>query len=207
MQPKWLEWAKALQSITQTGMFYTKNEFDIERYRQISDIVAEIVAAHTGVEPSIVRDLLSHESGPSTPKIDVRGVVFRDDAILMVRERLDEGRWTLPGGWADVNETTAETTVREIFEESGFRTRAVKLLALYDKTRHDHPPDMFHIYKVFFLCEITGGEAAGSLETSEVAFFLENKLPEDLSAGRITLGQLLRFFEHRRHPDWPTDFD
>ncbi len=207
MQPKWLEWAKALQSITQTGIYYTQNQFDIERYRQISDIAAEIAAASSGADLPFVRDLFALQSGPSTPKVDVRGVAFRDDAILMVRERLDEGRWTLPGGWADVNETPAEAAVREVLEESGFRTRAVKLLALYDKTRHDHPPDMFHIYKVFFLCEITGGEAAGSLETSEVAFFPENKLPDDLSAGRITLGQLLRFFEHHRHPDWPTDFD
>lgn len=208
MEPKWLEWAKALQSITQTGLHYTEGVFDRERYRQIQEIAADIVATYTSVDPQVVRDLYAAEQGPSTPKVDVRGVAFKDDALLMVRETLDEGRWTLPGGWADVNESPAEACVREVFEESGFRARAVKLLAVVDKSKHaEYPPALFHVYKLFFLCEITGGEAADSIETSGVGFFREADLPHDLSVVRVSRPQLLRFFEQRRHPEWQTDFD
>jgi ADP-ribose pyrophosphatase YjhB (NUDIX family) len=209
MQPKWLEWAKALQSLAQTGMYYSGNPFDIERYRQISAIVAEIVATYTDVTPEYVREIFTQEQGPSTPKVDVRGVAFQGDKILLVRERFDDGRWTLPGGWADVNESPAEATVREMREETGYETRAVKLLALYDKTKphHDHPPALFHTYKVFFLCEIVGGEPAESYETAGVGFFGENELPDDLSTVRVTKVLLRRFFEHHRNLDLPTDFD
>jgi ADP-ribose pyrophosphatase YjhB (NUDIX family) len=206
-QPKWLEWAKALQSITQTGLHYSDGVFDKERYHQIQAIAAEMMAHHAEVEFEVVRGLFAAELGPSTPKIDVRGAVFKDDAILMVREKLDNDRWTLPGGWADVNETPAQTTVREIREESGYKTRAVRLLALYDKGKHEHPPSFFHTYKVFFLCEIIGGAPTQSIETSEVAFFREDDLPPDLSEGRITRAQLHRLFALYRHPDWPADFD
>jgi ADP-ribose pyrophosphatase YjhB (NUDIX family) len=108
-----------------------------------------------------------------------------------------------------VNESPAETTVREVFEESGYRTRAVKLLALYDKARQTHPPGIIYVYKSFFRCEITGGAPATSLETSEVAFFREDELPgrDDLSLGRVTPEQLARLFDHYRNPDLPTDFD
>jgi len=207
LEPKWLEWTRSLQSIVQTGLNYTQNPYDKQRYIQITDILAEIVATYSDTDLSIVRDLFAQQYGPSTPRMDVRGVVFKDDALLMVRETLDNNRWTLPGGWADVNETPAESTVREVYEESGYIVKATKLLALLDKTKHGHPPDMFYIYKVFFLCEITGGEATNSLETSEVAFFREDELPTDLSQGRVTMGQLKRFFEHHRNPDLPTDFD
>lgn len=208
MDHQWLEWAKTLQSITQTGLYYTDGIFDRERYQQIQDIAAEIVATYTDVGPHIVRDLYAAETGPSTPKVDVRGVAFKDDTMLLVRETLDDGRWTLPGGWADVNESPAEATVREVFEESGFHTRAVKLLAVYDKSKHpEYPLALFHTYKLFFLCEITGGEAAESIETSGVGFFREEDLPHDLSVVRVSRPQLLRFFEHRRHPEWQTDFD
>jgi ADP-ribose pyrophosphatase YjhB (NUDIX family) len=206
-EPKWLEWARELQSIAQMGLTYSEGVFDRERYEQIRHIAAAIIAAGSDQPLDTVIDLLKNEPGPNTPKVDVRGVVFRDDAILMVRETLDNNRWTLPGGWADVNETPAQAVAREVWEESGFRTRAVKLLALYDKQRHDHPPGLIYVYKVFFLCEITGGEAQGSIETSEVAFFREADLPDDLSRGRISRRQLHRFFEHRRNPHLPTDFD
>jgi ADP-ribose pyrophosphatase YjhB (NUDIX family) len=144
--------------------------------------------------------------GHATPKVDVRGVVFRDEAILLVRERAD-GRWSLPGGWADVYDSPSEATVREIWEESGYRTRAVKLLALYDRTKQGHTPMPFHAYKVIFQCEITGGEPqGGSVETDGVGFFREGELPE-LSISRVTAAQIARFFEHLRHPEWPADFD
>jgi ADP-ribose pyrophosphatase YjhB (NUDIX family) len=131
-----------------------------------------------------LRALFAGETGHATPKVDVRGVVFRDDAILLVRER-SEGRWTLPGGWADIGESAGEAVVRETREESGYRTRAVKLLALYDRNKHPHPPYPFHAYKLIFQCKLLGGEPVTSFETDGIDFFRENELPE-LSTTRVT---------------------
>ncbi len=207
MEPTWITWAKALQAIAQTGLHFGDSEYDAERYRQVQDIAAEIFANHTNLEKEAILDLFSRDSGYATPKVDVRGVVFRDSQILLVREVLDHNRWTLPGGWADVNETPTEAVTREVFEESGFETKAVKLLAVYDRTKQGHTPPMpYHVYKLFFSCEITGGEAKPSYETSEVGFFPENQIPE-LSRSRVLPHQIQRFFEYYRNPDLPTDFD
>jgi ADP-ribose pyrophosphatase YjhB (NUDIX family) len=143
--------------------------------------------------------------GYATPKLDVRGVVFRENGILLVKER-EDGGWTLPGGWADVGESPADATVREVREESGFETRAVKLLAVYDRNRHGHTPIPFHAYKLFFRCEIIGGAPATSVETEGVDCFGEDSLPP-LSISRVTPAQIHRFFEHLRNPGWPTEFD
>lgn len=205
MDPKWLEWAKRLAAAAQNGLAYNTDPFNVERYESIRAVAAEMMAAGSGEEAQTVRQLLEGEVGHATPKVDVRGVVFREDGVLLVRERLD-GLWSLPGGWADVYDSPSEATVREVYEESGYQTRAVKLLALYDRARHEHPPMPFHVYKVFFLCEIVGGAPAKSVETDEVGFFPEDGLPE-LSIGRVTERQIRRFFEHSRHPDLPADFD
>lgn len=207
MDPQWLAWARALQAIAQTGLNYTEGPYDQVRYRQIMDIVAEMVARGADTPLEVVRGLFDQQYGPHTPRVDVRGVVFKDDALLLVQEVSDGHRWTLPGGWADVNETPAESAVREVYEETGYQTRAVRLLALLDKARHDHPPDLFYIYKVYFLCELTGGAPQTSLETGEARFFREDELPPNLSLGRVTLPLLKRMFEHHRDPSLLTDFD
>jgi ADP-ribose pyrophosphatase YjhB (NUDIX family) len=205
MEPQWLAWARRLQAFAQTGLTYSHDHFDIERYEAIRALAAEMIAVHAHTEVHAVQELLASEEGHATPKIDVRGVVFQDDAILLVQECHD-GLWTLPGGWADVNESPSEAVVREVFEESGYQTRAVKLLALYDRRKHAHPPHLYHIYKLFFRCELLGGMPAPSLETEEVDFFREDELPE-LSIMRVTPTQIARAFEHYRYPNWPTDFD
>ncbi|GAB1538200.1 NUDIX hydrolase [Scytonema sp. NUACC21] len=202
---KWLAWAQKLQAIAQTGLTYSENPYDIERFKSIRAIAAEILATHSNVEPSYILDLFSREVGYATPKVDVRGVVFRDDTILLVKER-EDGCWTLPGGWADVGESPSEAAVKEIFEESGYLTRAVKLLAVYDRNRHGHPPHPNYVYKLFFLCELVGGTPSASIETEEVGFFPEDGIPE-LSLGRVTPAQITRLYEHYRNPDLPTDFD
>lgn len=208
MDPKWLQWAKQLQAIAQTGLTYTQDPFDTERYQALRHIAVEIMAAHTDADIRHIADLFADEVGHATPKIDLRGVVFQDDEILLVRERMDGGLWTIPGGWGDIDESPAEGVVREVYEESGYRTRAVKLLALWDCNKHGHPPHRSHIYKLMFHCEITGGAPKTSLETSEVAFFAENEIADlPLSLSRNTPAQIARLFEHYRHLDWPTDFD
>lgn len=205
MDSKWLEWARKLQAIAQNGLTYTQNPFDVERYKSLQAIAAEIMATYANLEPKYVQDLFTREVGYATPKVDVRGAVFRDETILMVRER-EDGCWTLPGGWADVGDSPSEVVVKEVFEESGYHTRAVKLLAIYDRDRHGHPPLAHYVYKLFFHCEIISGEALPSIETDEVAFFKENEIPQ-LSLGRVVPNQITRIFQHYRHPDLPTDFD
>ncbi len=203
----WLHWARAIQAITQTGMHYTENPFDMERYQQLQAIATKMLAAHSNASVTQVQGLFDQQAGATTPKVDVRGVVFRENAILLVRERQDSGRWTLPGGWADVNEPPSAAVVREVREESGYETRAVKLLAVYDRDLHGHPPHPFHIYKLFFLCELIGGSPLISIETDGAEFFTAEAIPEDLSLGRVTDAQLRRLFEHYYNPDLPTDFD
>ncbi len=203
--PRWLEWARQLQAIAQAGLTYAQDPFDVERYEAVRKLASELVAAHTGADPQRVHDLFAGEFGHPTPKVDVRGVIFRGESILLVKERVDGG-WTLPGGWADVNESPAEAVVREVYEESGYQTRAVKLLALYDRRKHGHPPHPWHIYKIFFHCALIGGAPATSVETDGVAFFQKDDIPP-LSVGRVTAAQIARFFEHNHNPDWPTDFD
>ena len=203
--PTWLNWAQRLQAIAQTGLAYTDNPFEIERYEQVREIAAEMIAAHSEQQVEQLEALFGSERGYATPKVDVRGVVFRDDAILLVKE-LRDGLWTLPGGWADVGDSPAEAVEREIVEESGYRARAHKLLACWDRNKHGHPPHIFHLYKLFFECELLGGEPAESIETAEARFYREDEIPP-LSLPRVTPAQIARFFEHRRHPKWPTDFD
>lgn len=206
MEPNWLARAKRLQAIAQNGLTFAADPFDRERYREIRLIAAEIIAAGAEIESQQVVEMFAPETGYATPKIDVRGVVFRDDGILLVRERSDQ-RWTLPGGWGDVGASPRENVEREIFEESGFRARAVKLLAVYDRSRHPHvPASPFGVYKMFFLCEIVDGAPTPGTETDGVKFFRETEIPE-LSFGRVTPAQIARMFAHRRHPDWPTEFD
>ena len=205
MDPIWLAWARRLQGIAQNGLTFAKDPFDRERYEQIRAIAAEIMAQHSGSTVERVLEVFWEGSGYATPKLDVRGVVFRGEELLLVKERADR-LWTLPGGWIDVGEAPSQAVVREVLEESGYRTRATKLLAVYDKLRHPHPPGLHHAYKLFILCELLGGDAAVSAETEDVGFFGEDSIPP-LSLSRITPSQIQRMFEHRRHPDWPTEFD
>lgn len=139
MQPKWLEWAQKLKAIAQNGLTYSENPFDIERFQQVQEITAEILSSYSNTEQSYILDLFAGDVGYATPKVDVRGVVFQGDNILLVKERVD-GCWTLPGGWADVGDSPSEVTVREVFEESGYLTRVVKVLAVYDRDKQGHPP-------------------------------------------------------------------
>lgn len=204
--PQWLTWARALRALAQAGLTYTENPFDQERYVAIQEIAAEMMAEGAETDLTTVRDLFAEQAGYETPKIDVRGVVFRDDKLLLVRELQDGGRWTLPGGWADIQEPPSQAVEREVWEESGYETRATKLLLLYDRDRHGHPPHAFSIYKLFFLCELLGGAPVDSHETGGADFFAEDAIPE-LSIGRVTPEEIARLFEHHRHPEWPTEFD
>lgn len=204
---QWIEWVRELRAISQTGLHFARDPFDAERYRQVREVAAQILGQHSNLTRQEIVALDASDLGYATPRVDVRGALFRDGRILLVSETADGGRWTLPGGWADPNETPSQAVEREVVEESGFTVRAVKLMGVYDRAKHGLlPPYPFHIYKHFFLCEITGGEARESLETGGARFFAEDELPE-LSAGRVSAWLIGRCFEHGRHPELATDFD
>ncbi len=205
---QWLKWARDLQELAQNGLAYSTNPFDIERFKQARAIAAEIVSTYADVDHEHIAGLFDGESGYATPKIDVRGAVFKDSRLLLVQEILDHNRWTLPGGWADPGDTPSEAVTREIREEAGFETRVAKLAAVYDRTRRGHTAAYFSAYKLFFICEITGGQASSSMETAGIEFFKEEDLDGlDLSLGRVTAQELHMLFEHARHPELPTEYD
>lgn len=207
-EPRWLHWARELQALAQTGFAFSRDPYDRQRYEALRRIATDMLAAETDAPRAVIADLLSRDAGYATPKLEVRAAVF--DArgrILMVREVQDGHRWTLPGGWADVGITPADNTVKEVREESGYDVRVVKLAAAWDRGRQGHPPSMWATCKLFFVCELVGGEARTSIETSEVAWFARGELPADLSLGRVLPRQIERLFEHAAQPELPTDFD
>jgi ADP-ribose pyrophosphatase YjhB (NUDIX family)/uncharacterized protein YfkK (UPF0435 family) len=205
MKYYWLDIAKKLQALAQSGLAYSNNQYDTERYEELRNISADIMAKYTDIEIKTIKDLFCNETGYQTPKVDVRGVVFRDHKILMVREKLDDA-WALPGGWADIGLTPGEVAAKETKEEAGLEVKPVRLLAIYDKKCHPHPPSPFHVYKIFIMCEIIGGTAASGLETSEVGFFGLNELPE-LSVERNTESQIGIMFEYLKNPNKEAIFD
>ena len=202
-----LQWARKVQAIAQNGLTFTQDPFDRERFEQLQQLVATILSSEVGISSGQLQGLWVGDEGYATPKVDVRGAVFDQDKVLLVRERSD-GKWTLPGGWVDVGDSPASAVEREIREESGYLAKAVKLAALFDKNNpaHGHPPSILHIFKLFFLCEITGGTATLSNETDGVEFFQVNSLPP-LSIGRTTQSQIARLYEHHLNRSLPTDFD
>ncbi|RKN71882.1 NUDIX hydrolase [Paenibacillus ginsengarvi] len=197
---RWLEWTQRIQAIAQTGLTYAKDGYDLERYEELREISIAMMREQTGLPYAVVKELFASETGYPTPKVDVRGVVFQDGKLLLVREKSD-GKWTLPGGWADIGYTPKEVAVKEIREESGLLVRAVKLLAVLDKKCHPHPPEAYYIYKLFILCEQIGGSLEAGLETSAAAFFAESELAGlELSLNRATESQIRLMFEYGRNP-------
>ena len=202
-----MEWVRRLQAIAQSGLTYAKDPYDVERYQHIRTIAAEIAASRSGTTADSVAALFSEESGYATPKLDIRAVVLNEEEkVLLVRER-EDGLWTLPGGWVDVGESPSESVQREVKEESGYAVRAVRLLALWDRDKHPHPPIPFHVYKLYFRCELSrGSPLAASTETDGVGFFSKDALPE-LSLGRVIPQQIERLIDLAIDSEGPAALD
>ncbi len=205
-QLQWTEWAEQIRAIAQNGLTYCHEDFDIERYHQLQRLAHEMTASLANAPITKVDHFFLPEQGYVTPKLDVRSGVFRDDKILLVRER-DDHCWSLPGGWADVCEPPARGAERETFEESGYVVKTEKLVALRDSHRHPyHPRNPHHIIKMIFLCSLQGGEPAVNTEISEIDFFHLDKLPE-LSQGRTIQTDIELLYQHNTNEALPTDFD
>lgn len=199
--------AQRLQAIAQTGLTYSSNDFETERHQEIHALSMQLRANLSGEPVAKLNAIFANETGYPTPKVDIRAVLFRGtDEILLVQEKLDGNRWSLPGGWADVGYTPFEVAVKEVQEETGLDCQAVRLLALFDKKQHNHPPQPWYIYKAFVLCEATGGTIQShTTETGEVRWVHRRELPSlDLSVDRVTLAQLETMLEFARNPDLPT---
>jgi ADP-ribose pyrophosphatase YjhB (NUDIX family) len=198
MSFNWLDIAKRLEAIAQTGLAFTESDYDRERYEEIREIGHRIFHQYTEAPVDVIHDLFSRENGYPTPKVDVRGVIFRDNKILLIREKLD-GLWALPGGWADIGYTPAEVAVKEVREEAGLEVIPVRLLAVLDKKLHAHPPSPLHVYKIFILCMETGGSLSPGMETTGAEFFSHDSLPP-LSTDRNTIEQLNTMFSFNQDP-------
>lgn len=195
----WLKWITEIQAISQNGLAYSSNEFDKERYLRLRDLAAELMASCSEHSVDSLHQLFTLEQGYATPKIDIRAFILKENKLLLVKERADD-LWTLPGGWADVNESPSEAVIRETKEETGFNVKVLRLLALWDKQKHDHPLQWPHTYKCFFHCELISGIATENLEISAIDFFHMNHLPA-LSTPRVTEKQLIRLYEHIAHSE------
>ena len=202
--PRWLEWAQEIYSLSQSGITYSGNQYDIDRYRRLQEITAEMIASQSDMPKESVQESFSMQAGYITPKVDVRGAVVRDNKILLIQERAD-GNWAMPGGWADLGNSPASVAEREVFEESGFHVKAEKLVAVIDANRIQ-PLEFYHAYKIIFLCKLLDGEPRISHETLAVDFFELNKLPP-LSIYRTNEDMLREVFAHVQDPDRPTAFD
>lgn len=199
-----LRWARRLYSLSQAGLAYSRNEYDLERYQEMQTIAAEMLASHSNLTTEQVLQSFSLQDGYATPKIDVRGAVIQDSRVLLIQEKAD-GKWSMPGGWADIGDRPAKTVEREVLEESGYRVRADKVIAVID-ANHVPPLEFYHAYKLIFQCSLLGGNPQASHETLAVGFFSLDELPP-LSRSRTDLSMLEEVFAHQLDPLRPAAFN
>lgn len=201
---KWLKWAVRLQSIAQAGITYCDNKYELERYEEIREIAAEMLSYKTEIPMEKVKELFCNESGYQTPKIDTRAAIFQDDKILLVKE--NNGTWSLPGGWADVDVSVKENTVKEVKEEAGLDVTADLVIAVQDREKHNLPVYAGKVCKIFVLCSVTGGAFQENIETTESKYFGYEELPL-LAEEKNNKEQIQMCFEAYHSPNWKTLID
>jgi ADP-ribose pyrophosphatase YjhB (NUDIX family) len=202
--PRWLDWAREIFSISKSGLAYSNSDYDLERYKHLLEIAAEMLESQGELSKESILQSFSMQAGYATPKIDVRGAVLREGKILLVQERAD-GRWAMPGGWADLGDLPSAMVEREVREESGLNVKAAKVVAVYDANRAE-PMEFYHAYKIIFLCDSIDGEIRSSYETLAVDFFDPTALPP-LSLARTSERMIEEVLAHARDPRRPAAFD
>lgn len=201
---KWLEWAIELQSLAQAGLFYGKDNYDRERYERIREISAEMMSYKTDISLDKVKSLFCNETGYQTPKIDTRAAIFKDNKILLVKE--NNGTWSLPGGWVDVNVSVKENVIKEVKEEAGLDVSADLIIAIQDREKHNLPIYAYKVCKIFILCSIIGGNFVKNIETVDSQFFDIDELPQ-LTTEKNTKEQIAMCFKAHHTKYWKTEFD
>ena len=202
---KWLKWAIEIQSLSQIGLTYTKDVYDRERYQRLREISAEMLAKKTEVSIEKVKDLFCHETGYQTPKLDTRAVIFRNNKILLVHE--NNGTWSLPGGWCDVLESVKSNTEKEVREETGLNVKAVKIISIQDRNKHNKPVYAYGVCKIFFLCEVINVKFVENIETTEIRYFSLQDLPHNLAEEKTNKEQIEMCFKAYLNENWQTQFD
>ncbi len=202
---KWLKWAIEIQSLSQIGLTYTKDVYDRERYERLREISAEMLAKKTEVSIEKVKDLFCHETGYQTPKLDTRAVIFRNNKILLVHE--NNGTWSLPGGWCDVLESVKSNTEKEVREETGLNVKAVKIISIQDRNKHNKPVYAYGVCKIFVLCEVINGNFVENIETTEIRYFSLQDLPHNLAEEKTNKEQIEMCFKAYLNENWQTQFD
>ena len=202
---KWLKWAIEIQSLAQTGLTYTKDVYDKERYEKLREISAEMLAEKTGISTEKVKDLFCNETGYPTPKLDTRAAIFEDNKILLVHE--NNGTWSLPGGWCDVLESVKSNTEKEVHEETGLTVKAVKIISVQDRNKHNKPVYAYGVCKIFVLCEVVSGEFVKNIETTETRYFSLEDLPLNLAEEKTSREQIEMCFQAFFDKNWKTWFD
>lgn len=196
--------AAELQSLAQAGLFYGKDVYDKERYERIRELAAELLAIETSGDVRDIQELFCLDYGYQTPKIDTRAAVIKDNRILLVQE--NDGRWSLPGGWCEVDLSPVENTVKEAKEEAGRDIKVNSVIAVQNRASHNLPIYVYGVVKIFYLCEELGGEFTENIETKAAAYFSEEALP-DLAEDKVTKDQVTMCFEAYRADYWVTQFD
>ncbi len=202
---KWLTWAMEIQSLAQSGLAYTDNVYDIERYERLREISAEIISERSAIPLEKVKNLFCNETGYQTPKLDTRAAVFKDGKILLVHE--NNGTWALPGGWCDVLESVKSNTIKEVKEETGLEVLTAKVIAIQDRNKHNKPAYAYGVCKVFILCELVGGEFQKNTETTEIKYFSLETLPPKLAEEKTNKEQIEMCFRAYNDENWQTQFD
>ena len=202
---KWLKWAIEIQSLSQIGLTYTKDVYDRERYQRLREISAEMLAEKTEVSIEKVKDLFCHETGYQTPKLDTRAAIFRNNKILLVQE--NNGTWSLPGGWCDVLESVKSNTEKEVREETGLNVKAVKIISIQDRNKHNKPVYAYGVCKIFVLCEVINGKFVENIETTEIRYFSLQDLPHNLAEEKTNKEQIEMCFKAYLNENWQTQFD
>ena len=202
---QWLDWVVELQSLAQAGLTYGKDPYDKERYQRIREIAAEMMGRFADLPTETMKDLFCNETGYQTPKIDTRAAIFEGEKILLVQEK--DGRWSLPGGWCDVNVSVGENTVKEVKEEAGLAVRPQRVIAVQDRNKHNQPPYAYGVCKIFFLCTLLGGRFEENIETTGFDYFSEDALPL-LAVEKNTEEQIrMCFAAYREGAQWTTQFE
>lgn len=205
MEKVWVDLIVELQSLAQAGLTYGKDVYDIERYERIREISAQMMSLVSDVPLEKITGLFCNEVGYQTPKIDTRAAIFKDNKILLVHE--NNGTWSLPGGWCEVNVSVGENTVKEVKEEAGLDVTADRIIAVQDRAKHNLPLYAYGVCKIFVECTVVGGEFAENIETTEYRYFSENELPS-LAGEKNNEEQIKMCFEaHRNSEKWNVKFD
>ena len=202
---KWLKWAIEIQSLSQIGLTYTKDVYDRERYQRLREISAEMLAKKTEVSIEKVKDLFCHETGYQTPKLDTRAAIFRNNKILLVHK--NNGTWSLPGGWCDVLESVKSNTEKEVREETGLNVKALKIISIQDRNKHNKPVYAYGVCKIFVLCEVINGNFVENIETTEIRYFSLQDLPHNLAEEKTNKEQIEMCFKAYLNENWQTQFD